>query len=136
MMSKSAIYTANTSNQDVALDGIINPGTIIRRYGPNLNLSGNAIQINGPGYYDIDASITASPAAAGEVTVTMYKDGVLVQGATATSTAATGDDPVNISISSLVREFCNCCEGLSNLTFVLSGSPATISNVSIVVQKL
>lgn len=136
MMSKSAIYTANTSTQDVAIDGIINPGTVVRRYGPNLTLSGNAIQLDGAGYYDIDASFVVAPAAAGNVTVTMYKNGIIVQGATSSATVAAGDDSVTLNISALVREFCNCCEGLSNLTFVLSENASAVTNVAIVVQKL
>ena len=135
-MSKSAIYTANTSAQNVAVNGIINPGTIIRRFGQNLGLSGNAIQIDGAGYYDIDVSITAAPTAAGNVTVTMLKDGVVIPGATATQSTTAANNPVNLSISSLVREFCPCCDGLSNLTFVLTGTAASISNVAIVVEKL
>ena len=90
-MSKSAIYTVNSSAQNVAVNGTISLGTIIRRYGPNLNLSGNAVSVSGGGYYDIDASITVAPTAAGNVTVTAYKDNVAIPGATATgsTTAAT-----------------------------------------------
>ena len=135
-MSKSAIYIANTSAQNVAVNGIINPGTIIRRFGQNLGLSGNAIQIDGAGYYDIDVSITAAPTAAGNVTVTMLKDGVAIPGATATQSTTAANNPVNLSISSLVREFCPCCDGLSNLAFVLTGPAASISNVALVVEKL
>ena len=135
-MSKSAIYTANTFEQNVLEDGIINLGTIIRRYGPNINLSGNAIQIGGVGYYDVDANFTVAPTAIGDFTITMYKNGDPVPGASATTYSGTSDTAANVSITSLVREFCNCCEGLSNLTFILSGSAATISNVAIVVEKL
>ena len=135
-MSKSAIYVVNTSAQNVALNGIINPGTIIRRFGPNIGLSGNAIQIDGAGYYKIEASVTAAPTAAGNVTVTMYKDGVAIPGATATQATGTANNPVNVSISSLVREFCPCCDGLSNLTFILTGTAAAVSNVAIVVEKI
>ena len=91
-MSKSALYVANTSAQDVTVDGIITPGTIVRRFGPNITLSGNAIQVAGAGYYEFNASITAVPTAAGEVIVTIYKDGVPLQGATATGTAAAAGD--------------------------------------------
>lgn len=135
-MSKSALYVANTSNQTVQVDGIITPGTIVRRYGPNIGLAGNAIQIAGAGYYEINASITAIPTAAGEVIVTIYKDGVPLQGATATGTAAAASDYVNLSISAIVREFCSCCDGLSNLTFVLTGNESAIENIAITVEKL
>ena len=135
-MSKSAIYIANTSAQDVALNGIINLGTVIRRFGPNIGLSGNAVQIDGAGYYDIEASITAAPTAAGNVTVTVYKDGIAIPGATASQATGTANNPVNISISSLVREYCPCGDGLSNLTFVLTGTASSVTNVAVVVKKL
>lgn len=135
-MSKSALYVANTSNQTVQVDGIITPGTIVRRYGPNIGLAGNAIQIAGAGYYEINASLTAEATAAGEIIVTVYKDGVPLQGATATETAAAVGDFVNLSISAIVREFCSCCDGLTNLTFVLTGNDTTITNVAITVEKL
>ena len=135
-MSKSAIYTANTTAQNVAVNGLINPGTVIRRYGCNIHMSGNSINIAGTGYYDIDASFTLAPTAAGNVTISVYKDGVVVPGATATTTATAANDPVNLSISSLVREYCPCADDISNLTFVLSGTAASVTNAAIVVEKL
>ena len=135
-MSKSTIYTANTSAQNVAVNGTINLGNVIRRFGQCLQLSGNAIQIEGPGYYDIDASITLAPTAAGNVVVTAYKDGVIIPGATATTSTSTANNPVNLSISSLVRKFCPCAEGIENLTFVLTGTPASVTNIAVVVEKL
>lgn len=135
-MSKSALYVANTSAQSVVVDGIITPGTIVRRFGPNIALSGNAIQIAGAGYYEINASITVEATAVGDVTVAIYKDGIPLQGATATGTAVAVGDFVNLSISAIVREFCSCCDGISNLTFVLTGNDATITNIAVVVEKL
>ena len=135
-MSKSAIYVVNPSTQLVAVDGVITPGTIIRRFGPNLNLSGNGIQIDGSGYYDIDASFNVAPTAEGEVTITAYLDSVPVPGGVATATVAAAGDFVNLSISSLVRENCPCCAGLKTLTFVVTGVESNITNAAIVVEKL
>ena len=135
-MSKSAIYTVNSSNQSVAINGIINPGTTIRRYGPNLSLSGNAIQISGAGYYDIDASFTVAPSAVGSVTITAYLNNVAIPGGVATGSVSTANNPITLSISSLVREGCLCCEGISNVTFVLTGTEADVSNSSIVIEKI
>ena len=134
-MSKSLIYTVNTSTQEVALNGIVSPGTIIRRFGPNLNLSGNGIQITGAGYYEIKASFTLAPTAAGEATITAYLDGVEIPGAVATETAAAGGDFINLSIVAVVKEGCPCCDGLKTLTFVLSDTASSITNSSIVVEK-
>jgi len=135
-MSKSAIYTVNSSTQSIVEDGMINPGSIIRRYGPNVNLNGNAITICGMGYYDLSASFTVAPTAEGEVTITAYKDGVAIPGAVASQTAAAAGDLVNLSISSLVKEMCPCCEALSSISFRLSGGAASITNSAIVVEKI
>lgn len=135
-MSKSAIYTVNNSAQNVAVNGVINLGSIIRRFGPNLTLSGNAIQVCGAGYYDIDASITLAPTAAGNVTVTVFKDNIAIPGATATTSVDTVNNPVNLSICALLREPCECCESVNNLTFVLTGTAASVTNTAVVVEKI
>lgn len=135
-MSKSVLYTVNQSVQNVAVDGIINLGTINRRYGCNLDLGGNGILISGAGYYLVNASITVAPTAEGQVTITLQKDGSAVPGAVASATAAAAGDLVNLSISCIVRENCPCCDGLSNLTFVLSETASSVSNIAVDVIKL
>ncbi len=134
-MSRSAIYVANVAPQNVLEDGIINLGTVIRRFGCNLNLAGTGIQIQGPGYYDIDSSITVTPAAAGVLTIQVMKDNVPVQGATASFTVE-ADSVYTLPISALVRESCSCCEGLSNLTFVLQDVAAEVNNIAVIVEKI
>lgn len=137
MSCKSAIYTANTTPQTVADGGTLALGTIVRRFGCDLNLNGNSIAINGcndAGYYDVSVSITAAPTAAGVVTVSLYRNGVAVPGATASATASAAGDLVNLSIPPLVREF--CCGEDSALTLVLTGGEATVSNVAFKVVRL
>ena len=132
-MSKSAIYTANTGNQILDVGSQIDLGSIIRRFGCNIGLAGNGITILGNGYYKIDIAVTATPTAAGEVTVTLYKDGVAVQGATA-SDYNTAGNPSSLSITSIVRE--TCCDNASIYTLVFSGSAGTVNNVGVTVVKL
>lgn len=117
----------------VAVDGVIPLGSLIRRYGCDVALNGNAVNITGAGYYDVDASVTVSPAAAGTVTITLYKDGVAVPGATASETAA-ANGTVNLSIPPLVRQA--CCAAGSALTLVLTGAAATVNNVALRVQRV
>ena len=117
----------------VAVDGVIPLGSLIRRYGCDVALNGNAVNITGAGYYDVDASVTVSPAAAGTVTITLYKDGVAVPGATASETAA-ANGTVNLSIPPLVRQA--CCAAGSALTLVLTGAAATVNNVALRVQRI
>ena len=88
MSCKSALYTAMQTPTAVAVGGVIPLGGLIRRYGCDIALNGNAVNLSGVGYYDVDASITATLTAAGAVTATLYKDGVAVPGATATETGA------------------------------------------------
>ena len=117
----------------VAVDGVIPLGSLIRRYGCDVALNGNAVNITGAGYYDVDASVTVSPAAAGTVTITLYKDGVAVPGATASGTAA-ANGTVDLSILALVRQV--CCAAGSALTLVLTGAAATVNNVALRVQRV
>ena len=90
MSCKSALYAAMQTPSAVAVGGVIPLGSLIRRYGCDVSLNGNAVNITGAGYYDVDASLTVAPAAVGTVTVTLFKDGVAVPGATASATAAAG----------------------------------------------
>lgn len=133
MSCKSALYAAMQTPTAVAVDGVIPLGSLIRRYGCDVALNGNAVNITGAGYYDVDASVTVSPAAAGTVTVTLYKDGVAVPGATASETAA-ANGTVDLSIPALVRQV--CCAAGSALTLVLTGAAATVNNVALRVQRV
>ena len=133
MSCKSALYAAMQTPTAVAVDGVIPLGSLIRRYGCDVALNGNAVNITGAGYYDVDASVTVSPAAAGTVTITLYKDGVAVPGATASETAA-ANGTVDISIPALVRQV--CCAAGSALTLVLTGAAATVNNVALRVQRI
>lgn len=138
MSCKSALYAAMQTPSAVAVGGVIPLGSLIRRYGCDVSLNGNAVNITGgnqsAGYYDVDASITVAPAAVGTVTVTLFKDGVAVPGATASATAAAADDALDLNITALVRQV--CCAAGSALTLVLTGAAASVENVALRVQRI
>ena len=134
MSCKSAIYVANTGAQVLQIGSTIALGSIIRRYGCAVNLNGNGITVDERGYYDVDASVIATAAAAGTVTVTLLRDGVAVPGSVASATAAAAGT-VALPITALVRQACGCSGG-STLTLVLGGTAATINNVALKVIKL
>lgn len=117
----------------VTAGGVIPLGSLIRRYGCDIALNGNAVNLTGTGYYDVDASITATLTAAGTVTVTLYKDGVAVPGATASETG-TASGTVNLNIPALVRQA--CCASGSALSLVLTEAAATVNNVALRVQRI
>ena len=133
MSCKSALYAALQTPTAVAVNGVIPLGSLIRRYGCDIALNGNAVNLNGTGYYDVDASITVAPTAAGTVTATLVKDGVAIPGATASAAAAAGA-PTVLSFPALVRQA--CCASGSALTLVLSGAAATVTNVALRVQRI
>ena len=132
-MSKSLIQVANQSQQTVADNSIINLGSTQRRYGCNLRLSGNGIEVDGAGYYKIDGTVSVSPTAAGPVTVALYNNGVQVPGVIAYGTG-TADDPLTLPLVGTIRQGC-CCDSADNLTLVLIEGAGTISNVSLRVEK-
>ena len=138
MSCKSVLYAAMQTPTAVAVGGVIPLGSLIRRYGCDVSLNGNAVNITGgnqsAGYYDVDASLTVAPAAVGTVTVTLFKDGVAVPGATASATAAAADDALDLNITALVRQV--CCAAGSALTLVLTGAAASVDNVALRVQRI
>lgn len=143
MSCKSALYSANTSPTTLTLTAqqptaTLPLGTVNRRFGRNIQLSGNGILIDGEGYYDIDASVTVTPAAAGNYTVQLFENGVAVPAATQTVTAAAAAS-ITFNIPALVR--LQCCNSSASLTLVLSTTatlPATVvvNNVGVVVEKI
>lgn len=137
-MSKAGIYTVNSGAQAVAVGGVINLGSINRRFGRQcceeiINLNGSSITLNEAGYYDVDVAVTALPTAAGPVTIAVFQDGVAVPGSTNTTTAAAAGNPVNVVSLPLVRVRCGSA---SNLTVVLVNGAGTIANISVKVLKV
>lgn len=143
MSCRSAIYTANTSTSIITPttaqpSATLPLGTVIRRFGRCTQLSGNGILVEGEGYYDVDASVTLTAAAAGDYTLTLFKDGIAVPGATQTVTAAAAD-VIAFNIPALVR--LQCCDSSATLSLVLTTTatlPATVTlnNVGMVVEKV
>lgn len=133
-MSKSAIYTANTSGATISVNSIIPVGSIIRRFGCNITSDGNSITVTGCGYYKVTASATLAPTAPGIATVTGYTDGVPYTGATASETATAANDNVSMPVVFEVRNF-NQCDS-TKISFQLSGTESVIENFSVTVEKL
>lgn len=127
------IYTANTTAQTVPVGGTVNLGSIKRRTGCALSMSGETITMHKSGYYDVYVGITATPTAIGTVTATLYQDGVPVSGATASATVAATDTTVSLSFPAVVRLCGECCT--SNLTIVMSGVETAVNNVAVKVIK-
>ena len=133
-MSRSLIQVANQSTQTVAANSIISLGSTQRRFGCNLRLSGNGIEVNGEGYYTVDADVSVAPTVAGPVTVALYNNGVQVPGAIAYGSVTTAGNPTSLCINTTVRQGC-CCDSADNLTLVLLAGAGNVQNVSVRVVK-
>lgn len=131
-MSKSLLQTANVAEQTVADGGVINPGVIVRRYGPNCNLNGNAQTIAGAGYYELTGSISIAPTAAGEVQVALQQDGVIIPGTTGYATTTAVNQYVTIPLVGTVRLF---CDQAAQITCILISGAGTVSNYSLRIEK-
>lgn len=126
------VYAVNTDSQSVAVGNAISFGSTVRHLGSNCNVVGGKLLIEGTGFYGIDTNITFSASAAGTATINLYKDGVMIPGATASVTTI-GDDVYSISIPAVIRQKC-CCE--SSITAILTGVAATVASASVLAEKV
>lgn len=134
-MGKSLLQTVNQAPQTVAVEGIISPGSVLRRYGCNCRLSGNAQELSGEGYYKLTGSVTVEPTAAGLVTVALYHNGVQLPGAIASATAAAAGDAVALPLVGTIRLGCCCGENSSTVTAVLVAGAGVVTNYSLRIEK-
>ena len=133
-MSRSLLQAVNPSEQSVDVGGIISPGAVSRRFGCNIRLNGNTIEIEGAGYYTIDGTVTVAPTAAGGVSVAVYENGAPVPGITAAGTAAAIGNDVTLPVCGTVR--LGCCGSASALSLVLTAGASAVTNVSLRVEKI
>lgn len=130
-MSKSLIQVVDPFTQAVAVDGEIALGSVVRRFGCNLKLSGNSVVATGEGYYMIDAAVTVEPTATGAVTVGLFSNGTALPGVLSSS-YGTASEPVTLPLVGTIRNV-NCAE--NSLTLVLLNGAGNVTNVSMRVEK-
>lgn len=132
-MGKSLIQTSNTSSQTVAAESVISLGSVLRRFGCNCRLNGNAIEIQGDGYYIVDVVATVIPDEVGEVTIALTQNDVVISGTTTTNTVAAVDTYTTLPIVTTVR--LTCCNTKA-LKVVLVDGAGTVTNISARVYKV
>lgn len=101
----------------------------------------NSISLNCPGIYMVSFNSDAvESGTAGNITVQLYGNNVLIPGAESTSFSGTTTSIVNPSFTTLVRVTPNCCANNGNvpyvLTFVNTGVGATFTNAAVTVTKV
>ena len=129
-MSKSMLYIHNTTDNTVAVGGVIPLGAPVHGYGCGIELTNNAVML-APGYYLINASMVATASAAGDVVADIYVNGVETNNQASATAAA--DDFVTLPVNAVVRVPCGTTAAI---TFVNEGIAATINNVSAEVIRL
>ena len=133
-MSRSLIQTTNQTTQAVTENSIISLGSVLRRFGCNLRLSGNAIECTGEGYYTVNVAVSVAPTAAGPVTVALYDNGTQIPGAIAYGSVSTAANPVTLPIETTIRQAC-CCDSADSLTVVLLEGAGNVQNIGVRVEK-
>ena len=129
----------NTTSQSVITDALLTFTTDRILTGCTATRDGQTFQLNKPGYYYVtfnaDGSATTE---AGDITVTLQNNGVIVPGATATTTVATAGSVVNLAFATIIKvpPSCFAIDNTARLTIVNTGVAATYTNVNINFTKL
>lgn len=86
----------NTTTQTVPVDGLVNLGSIYRRYDDKdcsgfraYAINGDSISLQQKGMYKVSVSATFNAAAAGDITLQLLENGTAIPGALATETITT-----------------------------------------------
>lgn len=124
------VYLAYTSGNAVSSGSTIPMNMIVRRKCTNI---GTDMTITGAGYYKvfIDTNLTIG-GTAGNVTVTLYQNGVAVTGATATQSVA-ANGTAALSFSAIIRN--NCCS-TTTLTIVYNGVALANTYASAIIENV
>lgn len=134
MSCKSAIYCV-LKNFSAQPNGQIPFGSVVRRFGRNIDVEGMGMTCCGDGYYDVQVVAELTPATAGTVGIQLYEDGRPVDGALMTATAD-ANSPVPIPLTSMVRQRCGGAKSLSMMLVTEDGvTTATTVNMSSRVEK-
>lgn len=98
MSSSRLLGLANTAPQDVVVDGLVNLGTVYRRFSKKnecgigtFDFSGTSVSLNQRGIYEVEVTAVVSAPAAGVVTLQLEQNGVLIPAAFASETITTAD---------------------------------------------
>lgn len=135
-MAKAFAFITNTATQTLTSGANVAPGTAQHGFGGCgcgyiIQVSGNNINLRAPGYYDIEIGATVTDSDAGNVTLALYQDGVLI--AQGIETIAAANDPANISFPAGVKVNCNSV--LTLIVTTTAGNPI-VTGLYITVEKL
>ena len=138
----------NTTTQAVLADGIVNIGSVYRRYCkktkcglPTFARTANDITLQGEGIYHVTATFVFTAPAAGVVTVQLLANGEVVEGAFASETITTAATELRtMVIDYYIKVDSECNLGFENvspetISFQNTGVAATFTSVVVNVSK-
>lgn len=138
----SYLSAYNVASQSLAVGDVIAFATNDIRFGGCYNGLAHAagtgvISIAGPGVYQIEATVTATAAAAGAIGIQLYNGSTAVSGAAATQTVAeAGTATLNIAKLIRVRPSCVAVANIASLSLQLTGGAGTVTNANILVHQI
>lgn len=147
MACVAELSTVNAALTSVAVNNTIPLGNVVHQRGtrrgcngccnPVLDLAGtNSIIVRESGYYDVDFNATFTAPDPGNVTITMFLNGVPVAGFTGTVTITTAITQVaTLSISAPDIKI-NCNDVPATISFVVSDAAATFSNIAVGIHQI
>lgn len=104
---QSALFAITPTTANVAAGGALPLTTVARRITPRIQLGSDSANVAVPGYYELNATITFTADAAGDVTIAAYQNGEAIPGIIATETITTANTETRtITLTGLVRVRC------------------------------
>ena len=139
----------NFATQDVVAGGLINLGSVYRRYCKKNNcgirtfdFAGTSISLNQSGIYKVTATATFTAPVAGDVIISLFENGIAIPGASATETITTAttesrsialDYFILVDNDSILNSISTIAKSIS---LVNTGVASTITNVVVDVVKV
>lgn len=135
--------TINTSTQDLAVDDLINFGSVYRRYDKRtcgvrtFELDGTSIVLQSAGIYHVTAVITYSADAAGDVTFSLLENNVATNEVTTTVVAA-ANNTTTLDYYVLVNNnnVLNAPSVFKTISVSNTGIAATVTNIVVNIDKV
>ena len=137
--------TRNSTTQELAVDALINFGSVYRRYVKcdckPFNVNGTSIALQSAGVYHLTAVITFTAPAAGDVTFQLYENGFPNPNAIVTTSVTTADTEVNTVVMDVYvlvnnTNVLNTVSALKNITIVNTGVDSEVTNVVVNIDKV
>ena len=142
------LVARNITSQDVATDGVVNLGSVYRKYCKcidgvkTFDFSATSVALQAQGVYEINVEITFTGDAAGVATFELTQNGEELLGATASETITTADTEVrSVSLLGYSLVDTTCLLGrltnlIQNISVVNTGIAVNVTNIVISVKKV